>query len=372
MTKTLPQLPLPATSAMPTDAFRRSNAEWTPPSRLFTSQSNPTLPSYLGGFSSGPSYPMPRQQPTYQSAEDFRSHVGQHSERSSAASHYSNHERMMRDANHGGERSSAQSQKHTSSTADSSRPNSEATQGPYQSTTTAGGASNGFRIPKHNESVDYHQDDQQGRQHPTAQTPGFGAKNADSFPSPKAPEYSPLSQSESPTQMSMSSRNGMVLPPLPQGSSHGNAGFPGPSHNFGREPMFQHQQQHHHSTQEQRRQQLDSAPGHAMGETLMGSEHQYKPQDHQRPYSNQQSVNHVGSQQAQQNAQQQNVQQQQQRHSIYRQDQQPMQYNGRHQYPPGQPEQGQHQQRQYEESRARQYQPPQQHNNESMIDPRLQ
>jgi len=207
VTKTLPQLPLPVTSGpSAAGSHRHSDVEWTPPSRLYTSESDPLLSSYLShGYPSDQSLSslfMPRQQPTHQSLEDFRHQLGRQAERPSGANRHGIYERMFRDFN----TPNASPGSFGDGPSTLSRHNSDASWNPYQSTTTVGGASKGFQIP-HNGQNTQQANRPDGRSH-TPQQPyntyptgnGMGTPNHHSQPaqSPKAPDFSPLSQTQSP------------------------------------------------------------------------------------------------------------------------------------------------------------------------------
>lgn len=217
ITKTLPQLPLPNPSGTTSaDAFRRSNVEWTPPSRLYTSQSNPTLPSYLDNRQShppsAPQNSVARPQPTYQSAEDFKSHIGQQSDTRSIASRYGDYERKIRDI------------------AGNSGTSNSASNSVYQSTTTIGGAANGFQINQSSQQYGYGE-------------PRNGTPQARPSQSPKAPEYSPLSQANSPARTSGPWGAPPALPPL------------NISQHAGHHAPYQSQYQRYNPQQQQQQQQ---------------------------------------------------------------------------------------------------------------------
>lgn len=283
VTKTLPQLPLPVPSrtsgASPADAFRQSNINWTPPSRLYSSQSGPTLPSYLDNrFNSqqnNPSYPMSRPQPTYQSAEDFKTQIGQERERPSVANRYGTVERMLRDMRN------ASAESH----------DIENAKAPYQSTTTLGGASDGFQIPQNgrrtpqNDQHDQqHRLQHQGMQQQGQQQPynGQASNTGQSQPyqSPKAPEYSPLSQAESPhTVTAQSWGRPPHLPqlplPKPNNAPQAMSQPPYPQHHIGMDQAYMRSQQL------QREMQMQDQRRSTVSQQFQRDHHQHQQQQQQ-------------------------------------------------------------------------------------------
>lgn len=91
ITKTLPQLPAPATSGL-SDSIRRSSMDWTPPSHQYHSYDRAPFPPYQ----TPPQYSV-RPQPTYQSASDFQQQIALQSQRPSVANRYGAYDRMIRD-----------------------------------------------------------------------------------------------------------------------------------------------------------------------------------------------------------------------------------------------------------------------------------
>ncbi|KAG9680757.1 JmjC-domain-containing protein, partial [Aureobasidium melanogenum] len=131
----------PTAQSPPTANVRPANGQWTPPSQIYHAydRANSQLPPQN-------SY---RPQPTYQTAQEFQQQIGIQARQPSVSNRWGAYDRMLRDA------ASAQSTlPHPSD--------------PYNmSTTTAGGAPNGFSIPT-------------------------------TYPSPKAPTASPLSDTQTP------------------------------------------------------------------------------------------------------------------------------------------------------------------------------
>lgn len=353
VTKTLPQLPLPAPSASPADAFRRTTAEWTPPSRLYTSSSNPTLPSYLGGRfsplppqpqSNSPAYPIPRQQPTYQSPEDFRSQLGQQS----VASRYGTYERMLKNM---------ANSRHDSITP--SRPQNQAASPPYQSTTTAGGATNGFRISQQTERRTSYQDNKNtqppGQQH---QYSGFGMgsgmRGGEPYQSPKAPEYSPLSATDSPAHANTVTWGGPPPPQLPP--LNGMNQVSGQNQAYQHPPQNASQPQYHRresGTQQQQPPPMQQSPsnpsGQNMGDPLMRSSQQLQRETHMDRLQHQMQ-GYLQNLPSQQQPGQQPQQQYTQSQSRSQSQQSPYQHHQRQPEPPRshqvQPQQQQQQQQQ--------------------------
>lgn len=91
VTKTLPQLPAPATAGIP-DSIRHSSMDWTPPSHQYHTYDQAQLPPHQ----TPPQYAA-RPQPTYQSAQDFQQQIALQSQRPSVANRYGAYDRMIRD-----------------------------------------------------------------------------------------------------------------------------------------------------------------------------------------------------------------------------------------------------------------------------------
>lgn len=131
----------PTAQSPTTPSVRPANGQWTPPSQIYH--------AYDRAHSQFPPHNSYRPQPTYQTPQEFQQQIGIQARQPSISNRYGAYDRMLRDA------ASAQSTlPHPSN--------------PYgMSTTTAGGAPNGFSIPA-------------------------------TYPSPKAPTASPLSDTQTP------------------------------------------------------------------------------------------------------------------------------------------------------------------------------
>lgn len=152
----------PTAQSPTTSSVRPANGQWTPPSQIYH--------AYDRAHSQIPSHNAYRPQPTYQTPQEFQQQIGIQARQPNVSNRWGAYDRMLRDAG------SAQSTlPHPSN--------------PYaMSTTTAGGAPNGFSIPT-------------------------------TYPSPKAPTASPLSDTQTPRAPSPS-MNFRGWGGLPQHSQH--------------------------------------------------------------------------------------------------------------------------------------------------------
>ncbi|GAB7352984.1 hypothetical protein MBLNU459_g3550t1 [Dothideomycetes sp. NU459] len=91
VTKTLPQLPAPATAGI-SDVARRRSIEWTPPSHQYHVFDRAQSPPYQT-----PPQNVARPQPTYQSAQDFQQQIAMQSQIPNVANRYGAYDRMIRD-----------------------------------------------------------------------------------------------------------------------------------------------------------------------------------------------------------------------------------------------------------------------------------
>jgi hypothetical protein len=156
----------PTAQSPTTASVRPANGQWTPPSQIYH--------AYDRAHSQHPSHNSYRPQPTYQTPQEFQQQIGIQARQPSVSNRWGAYDRMLRDA----------------AGAQSTLPHPS---NPYSmSTTTAGGAPNGFSIPT-------------------------------TYPSPKAPTASPLSDTQTPRAPSpgMNYRGqGMVWGGQPQQSQH--------------------------------------------------------------------------------------------------------------------------------------------------------
>jgi hypothetical protein len=152
----------PTAQSPTTSNVRPANGQWTPPSQIYH--------AYDRAHSQISSHNAYRPQPTYQTPQEFQQQIGIQARQPSVSNRWGAYDRMLRDAG------SAQSTlPHPSN--------------PYaMSTTTAGGAPTGFSIPT-------------------------------TYPSPKAPTASPLSDTQTPRAPSPS-MNYRGWGGLPQHSQH--------------------------------------------------------------------------------------------------------------------------------------------------------
>ncbi|KAI4746162.1 hypothetical protein E4T50_03506 [Aureobasidium sp. EXF-12298] len=131
----------PTAQSPTTPGVRPANGQWTPPSQVYH--------AYDRAHSQFPPHNSYRPQPTYQTPQEFQQQIGIQARQPSVSNRWGAYDRMLRDA----------------AGAQSTLPHPS---NPYgMSTTTAGGAPNGFSIPA-------------------------------TYPSPKAPTASPLSDTQTP------------------------------------------------------------------------------------------------------------------------------------------------------------------------------
>ncbi|KAI5245704.1 hypothetical protein E4T43_02979 [Aureobasidium subglaciale] len=132
----------PTAQSPTTSAARPPNNQWTPPSQVYHAYDRAAHPQY-------PPQNAYRPQPTYQTPQEFQQQIGIQARQPDVSNRWGAYDRMLRDA----------------ANAQSTLP---PLSNPYSmSTTTAGGAPNGFSIPA-------------------------------TYPSPKAPTASPLSDTQTP------------------------------------------------------------------------------------------------------------------------------------------------------------------------------
>lgn len=134
----------PAAHSPTASGTELSNNGWTPPSRVYH--------AYDRAHSQFPSHSTYRPQPTYQTPQEFQQQIGMQARQPSVSDRYGAYSRLLRDA----------------ANAQTTLPPLNNNNNHYaMSTTTAGGAPNGFAIPT-------------------------------TYPSPKAPTASPLSDTQTP------------------------------------------------------------------------------------------------------------------------------------------------------------------------------